>query len=115
VTRIPKKVSDALKARAEMRCERCQIEVGTNHHHRRNQSQGGQHTLSNLMWLCGSGTTGCHGFVTRNPALSYGAGWSIRGQVRSPAEVPVLRRGEWVLLDDAGEYIRIPTPAGKAG
>lgn len=32
-------------------------------HHRKRRSQGGRHTPENLITLCGSGTTYCHGHV----------------------------------------------------
>jgi hypothetical protein len=83
-------------------CEICYFAQATNWHHRKNRSQGGGNELSNAMHLCGSGTTGCHGMVTENPALAYENGWSVRSG-HDPAEVPVLRHGsDLVLFDNQG-------------
>jgi hypothetical protein len=103
---IPKKVRDALKERAEDCCEICG-KPGNNAHHRKNRSQGGQDVLTNLMLLCGSGTTGCHGWVTVNPEMSYRNGWSVPSY-KDPAIVPVRRRGERVMFADDGFLIVVP-------
>lgn len=106
---IPRKVRAALHERAQHCCERCGLHGATNAHHRRNQSQGGPDTLSNLMLLCGSGTTRCHGFVTQNPAFAMALGWTVpRSPVLEPADVAVWRfdltvgRQVLVKLDDDG-------------
>lgn len=62
---------------------------------------------SNLIWLCGSGTTGCHLWVHANGTASRDAGWIVSRH--GPREntltvavryaVPDLAR----LLDDAGD------------
>ena len=106
--RIPQKVRDALHERAGSLCEMCS-KPANNAHHRRNLSQQGQNVLSNLLLLCGSGTTGCHGWVTEHPAMSYRNGWSIEGDVQQPGDVPVRRRGDLVLLSDDGSIT--PTEA----
>jgi hypothetical protein len=114
---IPAKVRRALKRRAGAEligdyamCELCGKNYGTNAHHRRNQSQGGQHILSNLMWLCGTGTTLCHGWVTGDPAMAIRNGWTIpnldhEGSQVEPWRVPVRRRGELVHLYDDGSVM----------
>jgi hypothetical protein len=105
--RIPQKVRDQLHERAQGCCERCGVWGATNAHHRLNQSQGRLHTLSNLMLLCGSGTTGCHGFVTTHPMVALSCGWTVPGG-GVPGDVPVLRfdlnaeRQFDVRLDDDG-------------
>jgi hypothetical protein len=90
-------------------CEVCGIAYATNFHDRKNRSQGGKREPANGLDVCGSGTTGCHGFITGHPKLSYENGWSVRSG-GNPAEVPVrLPRHGWVLLDQVGGY----TPAGE--
>jgi len=102
----------ALKERAQNCCEMCGRWGATNAHHRRNRSQGGDDELSNLLLLCGSGTTGCHGFVTTEPQIAKRMGWTVR-RISSPREVPVWRfdlsLGERVevLLDNAGGYTTV--------
>jgi len=65
--------------------------------------------LSNLIILCGSGTTLCHGWVTTHPEESYEGGWSVRHEgAWDTADIPVLygqrqvRRAGRFLLDDWG-------------
>lgn len=102
-----KPVTDTVKARAgdDLLCE-AQIPGvcfgrGGNYHHRLNRSQGGVYTPSAALWLCGSGTTGCHGWITNNPEVARENGWSVKS-TDNPVDVPVLYRGRWVLLDDEG-------------
>ena len=100
--KIPKSQRDRLRERSGGVCEICWWNRATNWHHRKNRSQLGGNELSNAMHLCGSGTTGCHGMVTENPALAYENGWSVRSG-HDPAAIPVLRFGsDWVLLADDG-------------
>lgn len=61
-------------------------------------------TAANGLLLCGSGVTGCHGWVEENRATAYELGLLLRRH-QIPVEEPVtLRRGR-VLLDDIGNYI----------
>ena len=100
--RIPAALRAKLAERSCGACEICFWYNATNWHHRKNRSQGGDNSLSNAMHLCGSGTTGCHGMVTENPALAYENGWSVRSG-HDPAAVPVLRHGsDWVVFDNGG-------------
>lgn len=46
-------------------CAICGQEAATAHHILK-RSQGGDDSLSNLVALCGSGTTGCHGKIENN-------------------------------------------------
>jgi hypothetical protein len=64
--------------------------TATNIHHRQRRA-GGNHTAANLMHLCGSGTTGCHGWITEHPALSRAAGWIV-SFAGDPASDPVRYR-----------------------
>lgn len=97
-----------LHERAEGMCEICGINPANNAHHRKNRSQGGLDDLSNLLLLCGSGTTLCHGYVTARfknsplwPADPRKRGWTVwRSQI--PRQVPVLYRGQVCRLDDEG-------------
>ena len=81
-----------LHERAHGCCEICGDWGANNAHHRLNQSQGGPDTLGNLMLLCGSGTTGCHGYVTEHPQDAIDNGWTIPSWIRHPpSAVKVLR------------------------
>lgn len=62
-------------------------------HHRRPRGMGGTRRADsnepqNLLLLCGTGTTGCHGRVEANRSASLGLGWLLR-QDQDPAGVPV--------------------------
>lgn len=72
-------------------------------HHRKDRQQGGTWRASNGLDACAP----CHRFVTEDRSeKTKGPGWVVEPW-RDPLEVPVLRRGEWVLLDDEGGF----TPA----
>jgi len=88
------------------RCEICNewtsdIEL----HHRRARGMGSTrrpetNMASNALALCHM----CHhGRVESYRSQAYENGWLVR-QSRLPAEVPVLRRDRWVLLDDIGGF-----------
>lgn len=88
------KARELLYVRSGLVCEICGRARGTNAQHRKNRSQGGLWALSNLIHVCGSGTTMCHGFIHANPARSYACGWSVRGSM-DPKDMPALLRGRY--------------------
>lgn len=105
------------------RCVRCGRFVGDwkSRHHRVSKGAGGSkrewiNSPSNLITLCGSGTTGCHGWVTENTtrAREFG-GWCLnRNGLDDPRTFPVLYLGRWVLLDDDGRIRDAPQVDGSA-
>lgn len=61
---------------------------------------------SNLITLCGSGSTGCHGYVHAHPWESYEQGWMIRRLGSDdPEMVPIKLDGGMVFLTDDGSAI----------
>lgn len=71
-------------------------------HHRRNRSQGGGWSPSNILHLC----VESHVFVTEHPAEAVENGWSVRGRCDSWSRA-VLRRDVFgerrlVFLNDDG-------------
>ena len=63
-------------------------------------------SAANLVVLCGSGTSGCHGWVESHRTEALGLGWLIR-QGQDPEAIPVpvkLAGGRFVLLDSAGGW-----------
>ena len=60
--------------------------------------------LSNLALLCGTGTTGCHGWITAHPDEAYADGWAVRrNSLDLPSEVPIrLLSGALIALHDDG-------------
>lgn len=96
-------------------CEICGKRRATNHHHRKNRSGGRDDDLSNALHLCGSGTTGCHGWVTTHPEEARKNGWSV-SRYEDPEKVPVLMvnlhstQPTWMLLKRDGtlEFVEFP-------
>jgi hypothetical protein len=79
-------------------------------HHRKPRRAGGTtdpavNRASNLMYVCGSGTTGCHGWIESNRREAYARGWLL-GAHEEPARTPVYVRAMAgpVLLTDDGRY-----------
>jgi len=100
------------------RCFRCPRWLGLHWpgyscHHRQTRAVGPD-TLDNRIMLCGSGTTGCHGWVHAHPAEAREHGWIVSRYVSDPAEVPVLhwQRGLVYLTTD-GRYSEVPPSERK--
>jgi hypothetical protein len=89
------------------RCGICR-RPATNWCHRTAKGQGGLWLPSNGILLCGSGTTGCHGWCHHNPVAANAGGWIVQtGEV--PSTVPVWLNPRtlypgWWLLDDDGMF-----------
>lgn len=100
-----------------MCCRRCGISVvhaARSIHHRQPRGAGGTrgreaHRLSLLVLLCGSGTTGCHGWVESNRSEARELGWLIsKFEPVDPQSIPlrwsdladVEHPDELFLLDD---------------
>lgn len=110
--------------RDEYRCVVCGIGIigiRASIHHRRNRGSGGSsdpliNAPSNLLTVCGTGTTGCHGWIGASPAEALEAGYvvSLNSQ-EATADVPVLHAalGGVFLLDD-GTVRPVPTWGGAA-
>lgn len=73
-------------------------------HHRLPRGQGGSNSPQNLMTICGSGTTGCHGWIESRRAISYETGDLVRRR-HDPATVPVCVHARGVVyLRPDGTY-----------
>lgn len=96
---------DLVDARDAYTCARCghQAQGGSRHH--RQLRRHGDHSPANLVLVCGSGTTGCHGWAHGNPAEAYKTGWLVHSW-HNPEHVPIQVAGSrgstWALLDRAG-------------
>lgn len=99
---MPGWLAEYVLVRAGWRCDRCGRpvgEIGYSRQHRRARGMGGRadgsiHTPGNVVVLCGSATTGCHGFVEFGErAQGEREGWVIKGEVIDPAVHPALRHG----------------------
>lgn len=102
--------------RALWRCERCGEPTSTaSIHHRTPRGMGGTKLVSvnepaNLVLLCGSGTTGCHGWIEHNRAEAREHGWLVpRGS--DPTEIPIVdSKGRPWLLDNDYQKVAPTTP-----
>ena len=70
---------------------------------------------ANLLTLCGSGTTMCHGWVESHPEWSRRHGWSLSFYGPTPAQVPVWTWRGWVLLLAGGDLEPLPDHGGVEG
>ena len=93
----------AVDDREQQHCARCGRYVDGGSRHHRKLRRHGDHSVANLVLLCGSGTTGCHGWVHSHVADSYSLGWLVHSWHESN-EVPVLTVQGWVTLSDEGQY-----------
>ena len=100
---------DAVMRRSGGKCESCGDELygrrGFEYsiHHRKRRSQGGDNRTSNLVVLCGHGTSQCHGACHSEIARARQAGLLLRSR-ESPQAVPMERHDGTVLLDDDGTF-----------
>lgn len=83
-------------------------------HHRQPRGMGGTrrpevNSPANLLLVCGTGTTGCHGHIEANRTEGYANGWLVRA-AGDPAATPVLLEGSVLyLLTREGHRIEVPT------
>lgn len=107
-------------SRAYYRCERCLGDfqlTGVSVHHRRPRMMGGSknnnlHQPANLIALCGSGTTGCHGWVESNRQQAREEGFLIM-KVESAEEIPFKDNlGKWWLIDNQGQKRQLDISQG---
>lgn len=96
-------------------CVRCGRYVGPfgdySIHHRRPRAMGGTKRPetdlpANLITLCGSGTTGCHGQVESRREDARAAGLLL-WQSQTPSAEPVLTHRGLLLLDDEGFFTEV--------
>lgn len=70
---------------------------------------------SNLMAICGSGTTGCHGWLESHREVAYEKGWLVH-RYDSPADIEVeIKQGgvtlRLLLNEDGGYSYPEPNPS----
>ncbi|WNM65444.1 HNH endonuclease [Microbacterium phage Phonegingi] len=95
-------------------CVRCGISLaavsGSRHHRQRRRS--GDHSPANLILLCGSGTTGCHGWAHAHPAEARAVGLIVPTWTQ-PEFVPVLTWRGWLRLVPDGSTLDLSTNQAK--
>lgn len=120
-TNAPHEVEQLVFYRSRMHCEICGNflsgvrGMAWSLQHRLPRGMGGTRrpevsAASNLIAVCGNGTTGCHGHLEAHRLLAYDQGRAIRhGRDVNPAEVPVQLIHGHVLLADDGTWTEVPT------
>lgn len=108
---FPERARRIIIERAGRCCERCgRYAEGGSIHHRTPRGMGGSRdplisTVPNGVLLCGSGTSGCHGWVETHRAEARADGWLVPRGV-DPATVPVRHvHFGLVYLDPDGMYL----------
>jgi len=114
---VSKETRVAVLNRAKYRCEKCGTSLADSFyyslHHRTPRGMGGSREVrlnlpSNLVAICGSGTTGCHGWIESNRSVSEDDGWLV-SRYQEPAEVPLFISGVgWRYLTDEVTYSSTP-------
>ncbi|UAJ80177.1 HNH endonuclease [Leifsonia sp. ZF2019] len=98
-----------------VRCLRVHPIWGVNRDHRKGRGVGGLTVVENLQLLCGSGTTGCHGWKSSHPAEALTSGYAVPGYA-DPLVWPARRwvttvmgtvRQVWVLYRHDGTWDEI--------
>lgn len=101
---------EAVDFRDGGKCRRCGASLYGqmfSRHHRKPRGMGGANRkdadrLSNIVSLCGSGTTGCHGWVESNREAAREEGWLIYSG-DDPRHIPMRDwRGRLFFLTDDG-------------
>lgn len=98
----------AIQWRDDFRCVGCGAASPLNCQHRLARGMGGtssdlKSTPANGILLCGSGTTGCHGWVEHHPAPASALGWRL-WQGEDPSLKPYWDRSYgWRLPDPYGQ------------
>lgn len=117
---------DLIKLRDEWRCCVCGESVYDRQvsiHHRRNRGSGGTRDAavnrpSNLLLVCGTGSTGCHGDLTDNRQrdVALDAGWIVStNSTDEPINVPVHHAVHGLIyLDDEGDWSPVAEFGGAA-
>ena len=98
--------------RALYRCERCLLPLSSQWslHHRRPRRMGGTrrpdaNAPQNLLVLCGSGTTGCHGWLESNRTEAYQTGYLLYDLDDPLIHAYLDGDGDWWLLTEDGGRI----------
>lgn len=105
--RVPPATRTQVYVRDKHRCVRCGSSTPITLQHRTARGMGGSrlpaaNASANLITLCGSGTTGCHGWVENHPTEALELGYRVR-RGDDPTTVPVLygiERSLYFLEDD---------------
>lgn len=121
-----KTVRHAFFERERERCFRCRRSLRFegrgfewSAHHRRPRQSGGVgrpdgdlarevSAITNCLILCGSGTTGCHGWVEKWRDIAEDIGYIVRRGINTPTGTRIQRAdGTWWLLTESGLAVEV--------
>lgn len=112
-SQIPEAIREVVKERSGEACEAMIYAVCTGraeHMHHRKIS-GREHLVVNILHLCRA----CHmDYIHKNPEASRENGWLVKMNY-DPSEVPVMYRGQPVMLFEDGRIKSYFKPRGDAG
>lgn len=116
---IPQAVRDAVHVRDGGHCVRCGAwlaNVPSSIQHRLPRGRRGGSRLSNLLHICGTATTGCHGEVESERAQAYDDGYSLHNGTEGdhPEAVPVLTYLGWRHYMDNSDVLTKSQYLGRA-
>lgn len=98
----------AVQGRFGGRCCRCGRDGATIQHRKPRRAGGTRRPEinhpSNLLWVCGTGTTGCHGHMESYRTEALDNGWLLHDRADAREEPVLLWDGRRVLLDDEGGW-----------
>ena len=112
--KFSEKAKELVRQRSKECCELCGTRANEpQYHHRRPRGMGGTRRkesgdVANALYLHFK----CHERVERNRMEALEKGWLIR-QSDEPILVPVVRMGEWVVLNNDGTYTTINIRQGS--
>ena len=113
---MPPELAELVIARAGGRCDRCGKPVtgwdGYSLHHRDPRGMGGgtgAHTAANVVLLCGSGTTGCHGRTESYRHEALALGFLVPNGTLASFWQMLRHNEEWVFPSEGG-WIPAPPP-----
>lgn len=128
----PATVRHAFFERERGRCFRCQRSLrfedrgmGWSAHHRLPRQMGGVgrkdsdaarliSAVTNCLILCGSGTTGCHGWIESRRAIAEDYGYIVRRGINPPAGIRIKKQdGTWWLLTSSGIAVEVEEGTGE--
>lgn len=108
---VRKQIQDRSEGICEVQAV-CSWDPAQHRHHRRARGMGSTrrpetNQAANGLDACSA----CHAHLESHRMEALECGWLVP-QVKIPQDVPVLRRGEWVMLFNTGDFIAIPEPSG---
>lgn len=103
--------------RAKFACERCKsVQNSINIHHRTPRGMGGTRVKeinepANLIVLCGSGTTGCHGWVESNRKEAFDLGLLVRrGQNAEVIPFTDIKGNQYMIYNNGEKFQIVQRP-----